>query len=59
MADLQIYAQAFHDMLAGTDPYTIRVIGYAFIYPPQALLFLAPFAAAPLPTPGTPVTEPV
>ena len=46
--DFQIYARAFHDAITSANPYAIRSIGTAFIYPPQALLLLAPILALPL-----------
>lgn len=50
MEDYGYYARAFERWREGGDPYADRVIGSAFIYPPQALLLVAGFEAlGPLP----------
>src|SRR5207244_2827195 len=42
--DFSYYARAFFDAAHGFDPYEIRSIGPAYLYPPPALLVIAPFA---------------
>jgi len=44
LQDFHFYARAYRDALAQGDPYLVRDIGPAFLYPPPALLFVAPFA---------------
>lgn len=46
--DLAIYLDALHKAAAGANPYTPFLIGDSYIYPPPALLIVAPLA--PLPT---------
>ena len=45
--DFHVYTRAFQNAITATDPYAIRTIGPAYIYPPQALFVLAPIAALP------------
>ncbi len=45
MEDLNIYARAYAEAVQGSDPYIPRDIGVAYLYPPPALLVLAPFAS--------------
>ncbi len=47
MVDFNIYARAYTSAWHGHDPYSIRTIGDAFLYPPTALLIIGPFAAIP------------
>ncbi|MEY4508837.1 MAG: hypothetical protein RLZZ450_959 [Pseudomonadota bacterium] len=50
MEDYGYYARGYARWLAGESPYADRVIGTAFIYPPQALLVVAFFESlGPLP----------
>lgn len=44
LEDFSIYARAFADAAAGGDPYNVRKVGLGFLYPPQSLLVIAPFA---------------
>ena len=42
--DFGFYARAWNDARTTGDPYTVREIGYAFIYPPPALLIVGLYA---------------
>lgn len=43
LEDFSYYQRALFDALAGQDPYAIRAIGLAFVYPPPALLIIEIF----------------
>lgn len=45
LEDYGYYAAAFERLMAGGDPYEVRSIGEAYLYPPQALLGVAVFEA--------------
>jgi hypothetical protein len=45
--DFNFYTRAFHDAVAIGDPYTVREIGPGYLYPPQALLLIAPLVMVP------------
>ena len=45
--DLGIYLRAYGEVLRGADPYAVRDIGAAYLYPPPALFVIAPFASMP------------
>ncbi len=45
MWDFDVYVSAFQRAIQHDDPYSIRTMGIAYLYPPPALLFIAPFAA--------------
>lgn len=47
LEDYGYYAAAFARLMAGGDPYEVRTIGEAYLYPPQALLGVAIFEAIP------------
>lgn len=43
LEDFGYYERALEDSTAGKDPYAIRLIGPAYLYPPTALLVVEPF----------------
>lgn len=43
LEDFRFYERALDEALSGGDPYRIREIGPAFLYPPPALLIIEPF----------------
>ncbi len=47
LRDFTHYQRAYEAAVAGLDPYSIREIGPGFLYPPPALLLVAPFAHIP------------
>lgn len=47
LEDFGYYDRALRDALAGADPYRVRTVGAAFLYPPPALLLVEPFHMIP------------
>lgn len=47
LEDFKFYERALGDAFAGRDPYAIREIGPAYLYPPPALFLVEPFAWLP------------
>jgi hypothetical protein len=47
LEDFRFYERALGDTLAGRDPYAIREIGPAYLYPPPALFLVESFAWVP------------
>ena len=45
LQDFRIYETALDAVRQGGDPYAIRKIGPAYLYPPQALLWVSVFDA--------------